>query len=213
MHDQEGVIKYQLSHTSKLISNQIPLNEINAWRSILQRLKLIGQDSSRYDGYGYGNISQRISPASDQFIISGTQTGHLHLLNRQHYAVVEHASPELNQLTSYGNCKPSSEALTHAMVYHQNKDIQAVIHVHCPEIWQHTAHLKIPHTTQHIAYGTPAMATAVEQLFNHGELIKLPLFSMLGHEDGVVAFGNSLSQAAIVIITQLSRAIAIEQNL
>ncbi len=213
MHDQEGVIKYQLRHTNKPISKQLPLSEINAWRSIFIRLQLMGQNDNRYDGLGYGNISQRIVPTSNQFIISGTQTGHLPRLNLQHYVVVETADPDLNQLSSYGNSKPSSEALTHAMVYQQNKNIQAVIHVHCPEIWEHTTQLNIPQTDKNIAYGTPAMATAVEQLFAQGDLDQLHIFTMLGHKDGVISFGNSLSQAATLLIEQLSRAIAIAQNL
>lgn len=211
MHDQEGVIKYQLNHTHKPISDLFPLHEINAWRSILLRLELMGQNKNRYDGYGFGNISQRIFPANDQFIISGTQTANLLMLQRHHFAVVENASPALNQLTSYGNCKPSSEALTHAMIYQQKKHIQAVIHVHCPEIWQHTTLLNIPHTARHIAYGTPDMASAVDQLFIQGELDQLSLFSMLGHEDGVVSFGYNMEQAVTVLIKQLSLAIAIEQ--
>ncbi len=211
MHDQEGVIKYLLHHTNKPISKQIPLDEINAWRNIFMRLELIGQNSNRYNGLGYGNISQKLSLTNNHFIISGTQTGHRHKLNHQHYAVVETAYPDLNQLSSYGNSKPSSEALTHAIIYQQHKNIYAVIHVHCPEIWKYTEQLNIPHTGKHITYGTPTMATAVEQLFTQGRLNQLHLFTMLGHEDGVISFGNTLSQAAIVLIEQLSKAIAIAQ--
>ncbi len=213
MHEQEGVIKYHLNHDDKPISAQISLKEISAWRCIMMRLGLLGQDNTRYEGFGFGNISQRISFPGDQFVISGTQTGHLHRLTRAHYAVVEKARPKSNQLVSHGNNKPSSEALTHAMVYKQSTDIHAVIHVHCPEIWKNTERLNLPHTADNIPYGTPAMAVAVDQLFNQGKLNQFRVFSMLGHEDGIIAFGRDLAQAANELILQLSKAFSLELDL
>jgi hypothetical protein len=56
------------------------------------------------------------------------------------------------------------------------------------------------------------MAEAVAQLFSSGQLKPLPLFSMLGHEDGIVAFGDSLPTAATILITHLAKALAIEQT-
>jgi hypothetical protein len=35
---------------------------------------------------------------------------------------------------------------------------------------------------------------------------------MLGHEDGIVAFGESLASAAMTLMTQLAKALAIEQT-
>lgn len=211
MSEIEGVIKYQLHHSNARLSNAIALNELNAWRTIMFKLNLIGQNPLRYDGYGFGNISQRLETADLEFIISGTQTGHLNALAREHYCLVTKANPQENSIFSSGETKPSSEALTHAGVYLQNPQIQAVIHVHCPEIWQNTHKLNLAHTAAHIPYGTPEMANAVTQLFKTENWQKTAVFTMLGHEDGVVAFGNSLSQAACALITQLTRSLAIEQ--
>ena len=36
------------------------------------------------------------------------------------------------------------------------------------------------------------------------------LFTMLGHEDGIVAWGATLEQAAALLIQQLAHAIALE---
>ncbi len=54
---------------------------------------LIGQDPARYDGYDFGNVSQRIGDidaphGKRSFIISGTQTGHLQELDSRHYTRV-----------------------------------------------------------------------------------------------------------------------------
>jgi L-ribulose-5-phosphate 4-epimerase len=212
MKEQEGVIKYQLSHTQQPIGDQLPLTEINAWRTVMHRLDLIGQNPERYDNIGFGNISQRIAPGNSQFIVSGTQTGHLEQLKPEHYSLIVNAEPHKNRLQSRGLCEPSSESMTHASVYSQDDAIQAVIHAHSPDIWKQTAALNLPHTAADIPYGTVEMAMAVEQLFQSGELKHVSIFSMLGHEDGVVAFGRSMQEAAWELIRHLSLAIGIEQR-
>jgi len=210
MTETEGVIKYTLDHISTVIDKDISITEINRWRTLLFKLQLIGQVKERYDGYGFGNISQRINPihsTTDQFIISGTQTGGIEILTRQHYSHVLTAQPNKNYINSVGETKPSSEALTHASVYQQDKTIQAVIHIHSPEIWNNTEQLKLAHTPASIAYGTPAMAKEVEKLMCTEQLIKERIFSLLGHKDGIIAFADDLETAAMIIIRQFSKAI------
>ena len=212
MKEQEGVIKYQLEHTEKPIVEKISLSEINAWRTIIFRLGLIGQDPERYDNLGFGNISQRLDSQSSQFIISSSQTGHIEHLSPEHYCLVVKADPQKNQIQSCGLYKPSSESLTHASIYAQDGNIQAVIHVHSPEIWNNTAALNLPHISSDIPYGTVEMAIAVEQLFQSGDLQRTSLFTMLGHEDGVVSFGVNMQEAAWELIKCLSLAIGILQH-
>ena len=155
-------------------------------------MDLIGQDPGRYGNLDFGNISLRLNPQGSRFIVSGSQTGHVGQLSPEHYCLVVDASPGENRIESQGLIQPSSESLTHAGVYAQDSNIQAVIHGHSPEIWKHIAALKLPHTAADVVYGTVAMAVAVEQLFQSGNLGQAGLFTMLGHEDGVVAFGATL---------------------
>lgn len=212
MGEREGVIKYHLDHRQSDLPADIDLIELNAWRTLLYRLNLIGRIPGKYDGLGFGNISRRPVPGGGQFVISGTQTGHIANLAAQHYALIHAASPQDNSIQSSGLCAPSSEALTHAGVYRQDPSILAVIHVHSPELWHNTQRLQLPHTAADIRYGTPEMAQAVTDLFTSGQLESLHLFSMLGHEDGIVAFGSSLTAAGTLLIAQLARAIAVEQE-
>ena len=212
MTEQEGVIKYRLEHRQQPINALFSFSEINAWRTVMFRLALIGQDPDRYDNLGFGNISQRLAAHSSQFIISGSQTGHIEQLSPEHYCRVIDADPIKNRIASQGLIKPSSESLTHAGIYAQNGTIMAVIHGHNPEIWKHTAALKLPHIAADVPYGTVAMAVAVEQLFRSGNLGQTGLFTMLGHKDGVVAFGGTMQEAAWAMIKQLSLAIGIEHS-
>lgn len=211
---QEGVIKFSLSHRQAPIKNHISILDINAWRTLFFKLQLIGQIKERYAGYGFGNISQRLNVAgaqTDPFIISGTQTGGLESLSKHHYCTVLEANPEKNTIISEGEIKPSSEALTHANIYHQNTTIDSVIHIHSPEIWNNTVELNLPYTAENIAYGTPKMANAVTLLFNTAQFQNFGLFSMLGHEDGIFAFADSMEKAGSLLIQLYIKAIALEQ--
>lgn len=208
MTEQEGVIKYHLTHNQQPIEQAFPLTELNAWRSVALRLGLIGQDPQRYDNIGFGNISCRLDATPSIFVITGTQTGQYSWLTAEQFSLVLSADPKKNRLSSLGFSKPSSEALTHASVYTQDRNIRAIIHAHSPDIWQQTLSLGLPHTNAEIPYGTVAMADAVEQLFLSGALEQKALFTMLGHQDGVVAFGPNLEKAAWELIKHLTLAIS-----
>ena len=214
MPEQEGVIKYQLSHQHIAVEEHISIVELNAWRTLFFKLQLIGQVAERYDGYGFGNISQRLSSASltdTPFIISGTQTGDIAILSRHHYCVVLKADPVRNSVKSAGKTRPSSESLTHACIYQQNQKIQAVIHIHSPEIWINSHQLELPCTAANIRYGTPEMAGEVKKLFAATPFQNTGVFSLLGHQDGIIAFSDSIEKAALLLIKIFSKAIAIEQ--
>ncbi len=212
MVETEGVIKYQLNHTDCQLDQSIDIARIDAWRSIMHRLGVIGQCKKKYAGYGYGNISQRIAGNGEQFLISGTQTGHLETLTRNDYCIIVHADLQANRITSRGPCRPSSEALTHAAVYQQDSAVSDIIHGHCPEIWQQTAVIGLPHSAESIPYGTPEMAEAVQRLLQAGDFRQSGLFTMLGHEDGVLAFAADMAGAARELIDCLALALAIARH-
>ena len=53
------------------------------------------------------------------------------------------------------------------------------------------AALGIPITDASVPYGTPAMAAEVARLYATSDMAQRRIFSMGGHEDGIVAFGES----------------------
>lgn len=207
----EGVIKFDLHYT---VDGPVPageLAELDSWRSQLWELRLIGQDPTRYGGYGYGNVSQRSGPVAAppgerSFIISGTQTGGLPALDNRHYTRVLRYATGSNRIEARGPVRPSSESLTHATIYDQDARIHAVLHVHSPCIWHATGWLGIPVTSAEVAYGTPAMAAEVQRLFRTTAVRAQRIFAMGGHQDGIVAFGASLAEAGDTLLTTLRRA-------
>lgn len=207
MSPKEGVIKYKLDFTeqSPLESNRI--NELNTWRKILFSLKLIGQDPDRYNGDGFGNISCRSStddPSENlQFIISGTQTGKLPVLENYHYALVTKCLPLENKIFAQGQTKPSSEALTHHAIYQVNNDIQFVFHVHSPIIWHNADMFGIPATNKNIEYGTTEMAKAMQSIVKSNIKKNIKILCMKGHTDGVISYGCTADEAGNEIIKYL----------
>lgn len=208
MARQEGVIKFQLTYQPGSALGLPQLHTLNRWRAILYHHRLIGQDPARYGGYGYGNLSCRIPPFdvppdARRFLISGTQTGHLAALGPEHYALILAAKPEENRIDATGPIRPSSESLTHSAVYAVDPAIHWVFHAHSPAIWQQAAARNLPTTEPDVAYGTPEMAAAVQQLFAETDVAARRIFVMGGHEDGVVAFGPTAASAGQTLLDAL----------
>jgi len=201
--DKEGVVKYRLNYTATPPVNPEIVAELNAWRTILYRLGLTGQDPRRYDGLAYGNVS--IRQGTMAFLISGTQTGGQPKLSSEHYSLVTGFDLEQNLISAKGPIPPSSEALTHAAVYQSGSRIDCVLHVHAPEIWQKAETLAIPVTDRQVGYGTPEMAREVGHLVRTS---KSPVIAMGGHEDGIIAFSSTIEEAATSLIHSLAQALA-----
>jgi len=206
---EEGVIKFDLQFIEKPLALATDLAELNAWRKILWQLSLIGKDPQRYGGYGFGNLSQRIAPFNAEkkrraYLISGSQTGALANLDAGHYVVVNEYDAENNRIMAEGPIKPSSESLTHGMIYDMDINIRVILHAHSPDIWRHAQELGLPVTDKEVPYGTPAMAGEVERLFHGTNVQQTGIFSMAGHEDGIISFGRTPAEAGTRMLHTLA---------
>ena len=205
MTEQEGVTKYDLKFSPSAPLDTALLQELNHWRSILTKLELIGRHAHRYQGIGFGNLSRRLHPGKLDFAVTGTQTGHLAQLDERHYAIVTHCDALANRLTAKGPIAPSSESLTHGQLYTLLPKVNFAFHVHSPDIWRAAERLDIPTTQPNAAYGTPEMVTEVERLLKEKDIASRRIFSMGGHEDGVISFGASADEAGTTLLTYLKR--------
>jgi len=205
---EEGVIKFDLRYTYADPGTPASLDTLSTWRNMLWQLRLIGRQAERYGGVGYGNVSCRIDPldapaGQRQFIISGSQTGDLAKLEARHYCVVTGWNLQANRVIAHGPVRPSSESLTHGMLYDQDDDIRVIFHVHSPAIWQAAARLGLPSTNPAVSYGTPGMAREVARLFGATNVGQTGIFTMGGHEDGVIAFGMDAEISGNVLLETL----------
>jgi hypothetical protein len=205
---REGVIKFDLQFRPGPAPAAELLFELEAWRRIFRRLGLLGQDPQRYDGLGFGNLSRRggNGEAAGTFIISGTQTGHLDQLAAEHYATVLACDPACNRVVASGLIRPSSEALSHGVLYQADALIGWVMHLHSPEIFAARQRLDLPVTDPSAVYGSPAMAAEIARL---QPLAGWPgLLVMGGHEDGILAFGSHAAETGAQVIRILAAALS-----
>jgi L-ribulose-5-phosphate 4-epimerase len=197
-HEKEGVVKYTIRHVTARLTFPPEMPELFSWRRRMRELQLIGEDA---EGLGYGNISIRLY-ASPRFLITGSQSSGLIDVDQRHFAEVSVIDLDRNSLRSKGEIPPSSEALTHAALYQVRPSIRGVVHVHSHAIWTAWCD-KLPTTKHDVAYGTPEMAYEMIRLHKRNALADLGVIVMGGHQDGVIAFGRSLADAAGEILKLL----------
>lgn len=192
----EGYIKYASNWTPGPATHSAATTELDTWRRPLHAAGLIGHYPDL--GIGFGNISIR-GDVARQFIISGTQTGHLQTTNGNHYALVTDYDVEGNQVSSTGPVEASSESLTHAAIYELDAAINAVVHIHSRTLWSALLN-NIPTTRESVAYGTPEMAREFMRLFRDTDFAATGIAVMAGHEEGIVSIGTSLQEAATRVL-------------
>lgn len=212
MDKSEGVIKFRMDFVEVGALTAVQLSELNAWRKVLLIMGMIGQTPERYDNYGFGNISRRLSAEEageydHPFVISGTQTGGIADLGPDHYATVLRCLPTENRVIAEGPMRPSSESMTHGVVYEMDSRINWVFHAHDPYIWQQRLVLGVPTTADDVAYGSPEMSAEVGRLFRETDVAERRIFAMGGHVDGIVTFGATAEEAGEVLLRYLATAV------
>jgi len=210
----EGVTKFRVDHRdgSDGLGERTRHRELIAWRSILFDLGLVGQDTARYGGAGFGNLSVRVgAPSAPRgrrpFLITGTQTGGAAKLDEEGLCVVEAYDIAGNAVRSRGPVRPSSESMTHGAIYDLSPRIRWVVHVHAPLLWRAAARLHLPRTDPGIEYGTPEMAREVWRLYRDSPLAEIGVLAMTGHEDGIIAFGATCAEACSRLLERHARAL------
>ncbi len=200
----EGYIKYQSFWTKAPLpaAAAAATEELETWRKPLFAAGLIGQYEEL--GIGYGNISVRCGEPG-QFLISGTQTGHIAKTDKTHYSLVTAYNTYANIVSSVGPAQASSEAMTHAAIYGLDLNIGAIVHAHSQVLWQ-TLLNRLPTTGADVAYGTPEMANEFRRLYRDTAFRETGLAVMAGHEEGILSFGATMEEAASKILDLLASA-------
>lgn len=193
----EGYIKFNFERipSDDIASDKI--KDLNLWREIMYNKGLIGMYP---DGIGFGNISIRCE--GNTFLISGSATGGIPVLDKSHYALVTNYNLETNSLVCKGPINASSESLTHASIYECSISTNAVIHVHNLALWKRLMY-EVPTSSDQVPYGTPEMANEIKRLFEETNLSNEKIIVMGGHEEGIISFGKNLEEAANVLLEKL----------
>ncbi|MBK9390568.1 MAG: class II aldolase/adducin family protein [Bacteroidetes bacterium] len=197
----QGFVKFNChwSQSGPVISDE-QFEIINNWRDILFNMDLIG---AYENGVAFGNISMRIN-GTNQFVITGSATGEIPELEPGHYVKVNSFNIDDNAVQCVGPLKASSESLTHAAIYMADPGANAVIHVHCIDLWNELIH-KLPTTNPSMDYGTIALAKDIFRLFKESDVIEKRIIMMAGDRAGILTFGHDMDEAANVLLSYLRK--------
>jgi ribulose-5-phosphate 4-epimerase/fuculose-1-phosphate aldolase len=197
MNPGEGYIKFVVNWTKTELG--IPMEELeklNTWREVLCNLGMIGADEQ---GIGFGNISIH-KLGTKHFYITGSATGSLKNLNKQHYCLVTGYNLDENTLACTGPIKASSESMSHAAIYSEFPGAGAVIHIHHNTFWASLLN-RVPTTQKGVEYGTPEMAREIIRLLREPGTLEGRIIVMGGHKDGIVVFGKDLDDAGRYVLS------------
>lgn len=192
---KEGVVKYDLrGHQS---SNPLSLEdymELERWRAILYKKKLIGEYP--IEKVGYGNLS---SKKSEYMVITGSQTGSLAVLDGRHYVRVYECDLQNSKISSSGPITPSSESLSHWAIYNADSNIKFVFHIHSKEMWKRMLELNYSKTPVDVPYGSKELADSLVKCVQSGKT-HVGILVTEGHEDGIFAYGEDIDQVGELIL-------------
>jgi ribulose-5-phosphate 4-epimerase/fuculose-1-phosphate aldolase len=199
----EGVIKFKLTLKRAPAPEMNQVIALEKWRALFFKLGLVGEYPN--EKIGYGNLSSRLTKKN--FLITGSQTGHLAHLQAHHYTKVMECDLKKGSVTAEGLIPPSSESLTHYGIYVANPAINYVFHVHHQKLWELLKAGPFDSINDDVAYGTQEMAEAASTLlWNKSSGI----FVMKGHEDGIISYGSTPEEAGKIIL-ELYRKLAVRQ--
>ena len=187
----EGVIKFNYlceDNTFRIPGDVFDI--INPVRLLLKEKDYLGQYP---DGISYGNVSIR-DKESNEFYITASDTGKIDETKSEHYVKVIDCDL-VNNLCHYkGKALPSSESLSHYIIYTYCTDAKAVIHIHSKALWLKLKN-KVPTTSVDVEYGTIEMVNEIINLLKSTNLKNEKIMVMGGHEDGLISFGSSIEEA------------------
>jgi len=185
----EGYVKYTAEHTMSPVIETPLWADLNRARTKLREMGLVGMTSG---GIGFGNLSVRIN--GDSFLISGTATGALPVLGPDGYCLITSFDVSRNRVVSTGPVKPSSETMTHGVIYQSCHGANCVIHFHSRQIFDGMIQDSYPATPETAAYGSPEIAFAIGKLVCHDSANEGSIV-LAGHDEGVIVYAATVERA------------------
>ena len=185
----EGYIKFKSGHQRGSLPIIPFFHRLIRARNRLYDLKLIGMLES---GIGFGNISIRVQ--RNKFLITGSATGNKAILLKRDFAFVTDMTIPKNTVFYKGITPPSSESMSHGIIYRTLPCARCVIHVHHRDLFNKMLNGNADKTPEEVAYGTPEFANSIEALLINKNKPE-GCFVAAGHQDGVFVFGSSIRSA------------------
>lgn len=151
-------VKFQTKILYRATPQGKRIDEIRKWAKIFNDNNLtpiVG------DNISCGNLSFRINPGENKFIITCSQIGFDKELSEDAFAQVFDCNFEQGVVFALGQREPSSESMLHFAIYKSRPEVNAIFHGHSHEILKNSTKLKLIETAKEQPYGTPDLAYEV----------------------------------------------------
>ena len=159
------------------------IDELRSWCRIFHEKNL----TPPYPGGSYGNLSFRIKPGENAFIITGTSIGLKDELDDSCFVCVTGCDFENKIIYAEGKRCPSSESMLHYSIYNARPHVQAVFHGHAKEFLNASVNLGLSETATVEPYGSAELVNSVLDILGYQNF-----FIMKNH--GFVSLGNSMKE-------------------
>jgi len=74
------------------------------------------------------------------------------------------------------------------------------VHIHNLQLWEKYLDV-LPTTSKEVEYGTPEMAFEIGKIMSLPETLDKKVFVMGGHKEGLISFGKTVEEAALIILS------------
>src|SRR5512137_1786560 len=145
-----GGVKFRTEFLSGACPSDNRLEELKAWCAEFHRRNF----APPYGEFSQGNLSFRIRPGEDAFIISGSQVGWKDSLTDDRFVSVHGCDMEKGIVSASGTRDPSSESMLHFAIYRARKDEHVVFDGHRQEILLCVNKLNRPEKREKAPYGS-----------------------------------------------------------
>jgi ribulose-5-phosphate 4-epimerase/fuculose-1-phosphate aldolase len=174
---------------TEFLSTDVPadarLEELKVWCAEFHRRNF----APPYGEFSQGNLSFRIRPGEDAFVITGSQVGWKDRLPDDRFVTVHGCDLGKGIVWASGTRDPSSESMLHFAVYRARKDVQAVFHGHSREILRCADRPPdLPETSEAQPYGSLELARGVLDVLGKADFVIMK-------RHGFISLGRSMEEA------------------
>jgi L-fuculose-phosphate aldolase len=162
----------------------VRIEELKTWCAEFHRRNF----APPYGEFSQGNLSFRLRPGENAFVISGSQVGWKDSLTDEKFVTVHSCDLERGMVYASGTRDPSSESMFHFAIYRARKDVEAVFHGHSREILKCISKLNLPETREKAPYGSIELVRSVMDVLGDANFILI-------RKHGFISLGATMKEA------------------
>jgi len=177
-------VKFATEFLSTAVPADARMEELKIWCAEFHRRNF----APPYGEFSQGNLSFRIRPDENAFVISGSQVGWKDSLTDDKFVTVHRCDLERGMVYASGTRDPSSESMFHFAIYRARKDVGAVFHGHSREILKCVNKLNLPETHEKAPYGSIELVRSIMDVLGDANFIHI-------RKHGFVSLGATMKEA------------------